>query len=313
MKTIHLTYPNIHKVDSSVIALGYFDGVHRGHQKVIQTAKNLAKERKAALSVMTFHPHPKVVLGQLKHVRHLTPLSEKERLFKQMGVEQLFIVQFDELFSQLTPQKFVERVLSPLAVKGVVTGFNFHFGKGGQGSGEDLARIGANIFETKIVSPVLDDQLPISSTRIRDALSIGDVTSAMRLLGRAYAFHGRVVHGDQRGRVIGFPTANIEPSDAYWIPSRGVYIVKVKNEQSQFYGMMNIGIRPTFDHPEPREVIEVHLLDFQGDLYDQQLTIEVIHHLRSERKFSSVDQLLQQLNIDREQTEQWISVQASKE
>lgn len=308
MEIIHLNFPNqLAEPADVVFALGYFDGVHRGHQAVILAAQQLAEEQGAELAVMTFHPHPKAVLGQAKITQSITPLEEKALQFEKLGVKRLYVCAFDQTLSQLTAKQFVELILKPLGTKGVVTGFNFRFGQGAKATGIDLAQLGADFFETRVVQPELDRQNPVSSTMIRQMLDTGDVEQAKRLLGRYYTFQGRVITGDQRGRVIGFPTANIELLQPYLIPQKGVYVVRCVTENGAYHGMMNIGVRPTFNDPKPKLMIEVHLFQFSGDLYGQTLRVECLHRLRSEQKFASVDQLIAQLGNDREQAEHWLA------
>lgn len=308
MKIIELNYPEQMPAPARVVfALGFFDGLHRGHRAVIECASALARQEQAELAVMTFDPHPKALLSgkQLKY--HLTPLQAKSKQLEHLGVERLYVVRFHLRFAQLTPKQFVQAILRPLGTAGVVTGFNFRFGKGGKASGEDLARLAEDDFPVQVVSPVMEGGLPISSTRIRQALTAGQVEEAKELLGRPYSFHGKVVQGDQRGRLIGFPTANLEPTAPYLIPRQGVYVVRAMAEGRVHTGMMNIGTRPTFDHPEPRQVIEVHLFQFAGNLYGQEIEIACLHFLRPEKKFASVDQLIQQLEKDQEVAEQWLA------
>lgn len=308
MKIIELSYPEQMPAPARVVlALGFFDGLHRGHQAVIERARELAVQRQAELAVMTFDPHPKALLSGKQLKEHLTPLQAKSQQLEHLGIERLYVVRFHWRFAQLTPEQFVQEVLRPLGTEGVVTGFNFHFGKGGQASGEDLAYLAGDAFPVQVVSPIMEDGLPISSTRIRQALAVGQVEKARELLGRPYSFYGKVVHGDQRGRMIGFPTANLEPTAPYLIPRQGVYVVQATVNGNVHSGMMNIGMRPTFDHPEPRQVIEVHLFQFVGDLYGQEMEIACLHFLRPEQKFASVDQLIQQLKNDQQAAEQWLA------
>jgi riboflavin kinase/FMN adenylyltransferase len=308
MKIIELSYPEEMPAPARVVfALGFFDGLHRGHQAVIECAREMAMQREAELAVMTFDPHPKALLSGKQLKQHLTPLQAKSKQFENLGIERLYVVRFHMRFAQLTPEQFIQEILLPLGTEGVVTGFNFHFGKGGQASGEDLARLAGDAFPVQVVSPVMEGDSPISSTRIRQALTIGKVEEAKELLGRPYSFYGKVIPGDQRGRMIGFPTANLEPTAPYLIPRQGVYVVRATVDGKVHSGMMNIGMRPTFDHPEPRQVIEVHLFQFTGDLYGKEMEIACLHFLRPEQKFASVDQLIQQLEKDQQAAEKWLA------
>ncbi|SFX35057.1 riboflavin kinase / FMN adenylyltransferase [Thermoactinomyces sp. DSM 45891] len=312
MQRNHITYP-IRQVNNGrvVMALGYFDGIHLGHQAVLAEASRLAEELQAKPAVMTFSPHPREVLGKEANLRFMTPLPEKMQLFEKQGLQHAYIMKFDEPFAKLSADQFVEEILLPLGVVGVVTGFNYRFGRFAAGTPQDLERLGQGRFVTRQVGPVLIDQVPVSSTRIREALTTGQVELANHMLGRPYRTRGTVIHGDKRGRLMGFPTANLQELYSYFPPNRGVYVVRVFHEQRQSYGIMNIGIRPTFTDPVPRERYEVHLLDFQGDLYDQVLDIEYLHYIRPEQKFPSMDALVEQIRIDRQQAIGWLSTHTS--
>jgi riboflavin kinase/FMN adenylyltransferase len=309
METWELTYPLIPVSAGKpvALALGFFDGVHRGHQAVIQEAKALAQKWGAVFAVMTFHPHPREVLGQAKIDRYLTPLSEKLAQFARLGVERTYVMKFDSTFAALTREEFVEKVLVPLGVKGVATGFNFTFGRFAAGKAEDLPRLGAGRFEARIASPVALAGGAVSSTRLRCALLEGKVESAAEMLGRHYALEGTVVSGDRRGRLLGFPTANLRLEEPYFTPKRGVYVVRTRMKGESFFGIMNIGVRPTFSDPEPRERLEVHLLGTRVDLYGERLRVEFLHFLREERKFPSAEALAEQIRADKAKAEQWLA------
>src|SRR5690606_33924291 len=248
METVQLSYP----LDSdktyppAVLAIGYFDGVHRGHQSVIRRARELAARLGVASAVMTFHPHPREVLGKSKLSGYITPLPDKLRQFARLGVDRTYVMKFDRLFADRTKEQFVEAVLIPLQVKGVVVGFNFCFGRGASGRAEDLKTLGEGRFCVEVIHPVLEGEIPVSSTRLREALAAGDVVTAEKILGRPHLVEGEVVTGDRRGRTIGFPTANLALTQPYAIPKRGVYLVSVALGDRWIPGVMNIGLRPTF-------------------------------------------------------------------
>lgn len=316
MLVTHLSYPSLDTKMSKpvVLAIGYFDGVHLGHQKVIHTAQQMARKLGYSLAVMTFHPHPKEVLQKDVSLRYLTPLNAKLNLFEQLGVERTFVMKFDWKLAGLSAEAFVRNILLPLQVKGIVTGFNFRFGKNQMGSTEDLKRLGQGHFETEVVHAVEKNRHPISSTWIRQLLAQGDIALVNQLLARYYRFQGRVEEGDQRGRLIGFPTANIDVYDPYCLPKKGVYVVQADWEHRPFeytraYGMMNIGIRPTFKGDHSPEKVEVHLFEQDKDLnlYGKEISIEVMHYLRAEQKFPSIDALVQQIKIDQQQAEKWLN------
>ena len=300
METVQLSYP----LDSdktyppAVLAIGYFDGVHRGHQSVIRRARELAARLGVASAVMTFHPHPREVLGKSKLSGYITPLPDKLRQFARLGMDRTYVMKFDRLFADRTKEQFVEEVLIPLQVKGVVVGFNFCFGRGASGRAEDLKTLGEGRFCVEVIHPVLEGEIPVSSTRLREALAAGDVVTAEKILGRPHLVEGEVVTGDRRGRTIGFPTANLALTQPYAIPKRGVYLVSVALGDRWIPGVMNIGLRPTFQSPEPKLTLEVHLLRFEGDLYGKTLRVRFHRFLREERRFGSADDLVRQIRED---------------
>lgn len=296
-------------IEPSVIAIGYFDGVHLGHQKVIQTARKMADQLGIPLAVMTFYPHPKEVLQQKASMRYLTPIDEKVNLFQGLGVKKTYVMKFDRTLAQLSAEEFVENVCLSLQVQGIVTGFNFRFGNQQSGDADDLRRLSQNRFATEKVAAVLKEGRRVSSTWIRRLLSNGEVEMANELLGRYYRFEGTVEHGDQRGKLTGFPTANLSTSTPYFLPKRGVYIVEAEFEGTSAYGLMNIGIRPTFKQDSPQEKVEVHLFHPDIDLYGKKMSVKILKFLRPEQKFASVDALIHQIQNDKKQAEKWLSRQ----
>ncbi|TCS92552.1 bifunctional riboflavin kinase/FAD synthetase [Hazenella coriacea] len=309
MQIINLSYPfQPHTFDVEVtMALGYFDGVHLGHQAVIQEAIRLAHLSGTEPAVMTFHPHPREVLGKAKITRYLTPLSEKLASFSELGVKRAYVMKFDTEFAQLTKEEFVQQVLVPLQVKGVVTGFNYSFGRFASGKAEDLAILGKDLFTAKIVQPVEIEGKVLSSSRVRKELAEGEMEIVSQILGRPYKVKGKVVLGDQRGRKMKFPTANLQLDQPYMIPRRGVYVARVHYPTGVASGIMNIGVRPTFTENEQVEKLEVHLLDRDLDLYGQELEVEMLHFIRDEQKFSSMNALIEQIQKDRQTAEEWLA------
>jgi riboflavin kinase/FMN adenylyltransferase len=266
----------------------------------------MAQERGIQTAVMTFHPHPREVLGQVRISRYLTPLPEKLKKFAQLGVDRTYVMRFDRDFAGLSRESFVEEVLIPLRVQAVAVGFNFRFGHRAQGCAQDLAVLAKKRFVAEVVLPVVDDGVTVSSTRLRRALGDGEMELARRILGRPYTVKGTVVHGDRRGRTIGFPTANVQPEEPYLIPKNGVYVVQVRRNGRIDTGVMNIGTRPTFDDPVPRHTLEVHLFDVNEDLYGQTLEVAFLHFLREEKRFDSVDALVEQIRMDVAQARNWL-------
>lgn len=282
-----------------VLILGHFDGIHTGHVHVLHRGFDYGKQHHLLISLMTFHPHPKGVFGNPEYNRLLTPLKEKERILTQFGLDRMYVVQFELSFAKLTAKKFVTAICQ-MNVKHVVVGFDYRFGHGGQGTARLLKEWGEGCFTIEIV-PVHNDEehhMKVSSTRIRRFLSQGDVVNANRLLGRAYLIGGKVICGDGRGRSMGFPTANVKVEENYVIPASGVYAVKVLIRGTWVDGVMNIGVKPTFKTSVTEPGIETHLFDFDQDIYDETITIALISYIRSECKFSSIQQLITQIAAD---------------
>lgn len=289
-------------IKPTVMALGFFDGVHLGHQKVIVTAKQIAKEKQMQSAVMTFSPHPKEVLGKREgEFNYLSPLSEKQKLIDKLGIEVLYIVEFTLDFANLTPQQFVDDYLIGLHVKHVVAGFDYSYGKLGKGTMETLPFHSRKAFTQTTISKVESGINKISSTQIRTLLNEGNVALIPELLGRYYEVQGKVVHGEKRGRQIGFPTANIE-TNRYILPCIGVYAVRASINGQMFNGVCNLGFKPTF-HSDNKisPTVEVHLFDFNESIYGEEVSIQWIERIRSEKKFDSIDQLVSQIQEDKKQ------------
>lgn len=281
----------------TAVALGNFDGVHRGHQQVIQPAKE--KQGEIVSTVVTFNPHPQEFFtGKRRSL--LTPQSEKVEQLERLGVEQLVLLPFDRELACLSPQEFVEKILvQQLRSLSISVGQDFCFGKERRGTVTDLRAIASNFgIPTTIVPLHTCEGERISSSAIRQALEQGNLDRAKQLLGRAYSLVGTVVTGKQLGRTIGFPTANIDLPIEKFLPSNGVYAVKVciAEDKSPIAGVMNIGNRPTVNGTN--QSVEVYLIDWSGDLYGKILTVELEQFLRPEQKFESLDALKAQIIID---------------
>lgn len=279
------------------IALGNFDGVHRGHKRVIEPAL-----QPPALhpSVVTFHPHPQAFFsGQQRPL--LTPLDEKVRCLQALGVQQLVLLPFDRVLASLSPEEFVAKILiQQLQARRISVGENFCFGRQRSGTALDLRQIAAQYNVPVDIVPLYTcENERISSSAIRQALQEGNLQRANQLLGRAYTLTGQVVEGQQLGRTIGFPTANLSLPPEKFLPQQGVYSVWVdcqNAEASALPGVMNLGNRPTVDGTQ--QTIEVHLLDWTGDLYGKTLTVSLVSFLRPEQKFASLEQLKAQIQQD---------------
>jgi riboflavin kinase/FMN adenylyltransferase len=309
MKVVGITYPMSEDIRQSApmegqtMAIGDFDGVHLGHREVIGRAAAAARRLGVPSSVMTFHPHPREVLGSPMYSTYLTPIDRKLARLEELGVDTVYIVTFNPTLAALSPFEFVEKVLKPLRVKYIAVGFNFTFGHRGSGTSSTLRELGTNDFDVEIVEPFLVDGERVSSTLIRESLAIGDAVRAESLLGRPFAVSGEVVPGDGRGRTIGVPTANISVAEPVVKPSNGVYAVTVKIETGveagrTYKGIMNVGLKPTFHNALPAPSWEVHLFDYSGNLYGQQLIVEFRSRIRDERKFESVEALVEQIRTD---------------
>jgi riboflavin kinase/FMN adenylyltransferase len=310
MEVIHIQHPhNIEKnnMPEIAIALGYFDGVHRGHQKVILQAKAIAGQKGLKSAVMTFDPHPSVVLGKsVQHVEYITPLQDKISIMADLGVDYLFVVHFTREFANLLPQEFVDQYLIALNAKHVVAGFDYSYGRMGRGTMETLLFHSRGQFEYSVIEKLSNRDEKISSTLIRKYIREGKTEELPELLGRHYTTSGVVVHGDKRGRTIGFPTANIDLLDEYIIPPVGVYSVRLITDGKWHEGVCNVGYKPTFNKEKAdKPSVEVHIFDFSKDIYGRKVTVEWHRHLRSEQKFSGVQELIGQILKDKQQALQY--------
>ncbi|KAF0820419.1 MULTISPECIES: bifunctional riboflavin kinase/FAD synthetase [unclassified Cytobacillus] len=310
MEVIHIHHP--HRMDSNempelAIALGYFDGVHLGHQKVIREAKSIAEQKGLKSAVMTFDPHPSVVLGKsIQHVEYITPLEDKIAIMADLGIDYLFIINFTREFANLLPQEFVDQYLIGLNAKHVVAGFDYSYGRMGRGTMETLLFHSRDQFDYSVVAKLAKEDEKISSTRVRKYIREGKTAELPGLLGRFYRTSGIVIHGDKRGRTIGFPTANVDVSEDSIIPPPGVYAVRLEVDGSWYEGVCNVGYKPTFNQEKgDRPSVEVHIFDFSSDIYGRKVTVEWHNRLRSERKFAGIQELIAQIEKDKQQTEQY--------
>lgn len=302
METIVINHPHHYEKESLpplILALGYFDGIHIGHQRVINTAVELAERNGAIPAVMSFHPHPSVVLGKAdENWTYITPLEEKKKILESMSVKQFYLVKFDLDFASLSPEDFVNQYIIGLNVQHVVTGFDFTYGKYGKGNVETLIKDADGKFGQTVIEKIEEEGQKISSTLIRQCLKDGLVERIIPYLGRRYKLNGTVIHGDKRGRTIGFPTANLE-TDVYTLPKVGVYAVEVCVDQEKYYAMANVGYKPTFKNDQKKPSLEVHIFDFQKEIYGKTVSVTWLKRIRDEKKFNSIDELIQQLKKDK--------------
>ena len=283
----------------TVLTIGTFDGVHLGHQKIIERVVTTARQEGLLATIFTFFPHPRMVVQHDKSLKLIHTLEEKKQLLQRLGVDLLVVQPFNEAFAQLTAEEFVSTILvQHLNVKKVIIGYDHRFGRNRTANINDMRLFGEKYgFAVEEISVQEVDEVSVSSTKIREALNKGDVTTAEHYLGTPYSLTGTVVHGLKLGRTLGYPTANIQVTEDYkLIPKDGVYAVYSYIGARKVYGMMSIGKNPTIEGKGAS--IEVYFFDFNGDLYDRELTIYFVKYLREERKFSSVALLKKQLQDD---------------
>lgn len=287
----------------TIVTLGTFDGVHKGHKSILDKLITSSKASGCESVVLTFFPHPRMVLQQNTDLKLLNTIDEKAALLEKEGIDNLIIHPFDHAFSRLTAEEFVKDILvDKLNIHKIIIGHDHRFGRNRTATIDDLIRFGEEFgFEVEKISALAVDEISVSSTKIRNALNEGNIDYANNFLGYPYFINGTVVQGKQLGRTINFPTANIQPTETYkLIPANGVYVVSSVLNGKTVYGMMNIGNRPTVDGVGT--TIEVHYHNFNEDLYGQLLKVSIHHRLRDEIKFESFDALKLQLEKDREQS-----------
>jgi riboflavin kinase/FMN adenylyltransferase len=308
---------NIDKIEKdtdSIVTVGVFDGVHIAHREILSRMVRDAKSSGCRSVIVTFEPHPQEILKKKGGIHILTTIEERIELLGEFDIDIVFIVNFTKEFSKISAEDFCKSIITDrIGVRKVIVGYNHAFGRGREGNPEKLMELGRRYrFEVELVPQLLVEGIPVSSSRARIALSNGDVKLAGKLLGRYYFVNGVVVKGSGRGRLLGFPTANIEPnSRRKLIPRNGVYLVRVTLDRRQYFGIMNIGYRPTFEL-DSRRVLEVHILDFDGEIYFKHIKVEFIERLRDEMKFSSPEELASQIEKDRKRAYEIIEHEFAK-
>ncbi|MCH8522971.1 MAG: bifunctional riboflavin kinase/FAD synthetase [Balneolales bacterium] len=290
---------------NTVLTVGSFDGVHAGHRSIVQTVVEKAKKRKARSILVTFDPHPRDILNPGKDgVKLLTTLEERAAILNEIGIDQMVVIPFNRDFSLLTSTEFIRDVIyKKIGVCEFVIGYDHQFGRNREGTIESLKQLAPELgFDVHVVQAHEVQEVTVSSTIVRKKLEQdGDIRLAKEFLGRCYMLKGTVIHGDKRGRLIGYPTANLKPVEKRKvIPKNGVYAVNVAIEGSQkkWRGMMNIGVRPTFKE-DMKQTIEVHLIDFNEDIYGKILEIDFLKRIRDELPFTGIDALKNQLDKDK--------------
>jgi riboflavin kinase/FMN adenylyltransferase len=286
-----------------VVTLGNFDGVHLGHQQIFKRVKEEASKVHGEGMVITFEPHPLKVLVPEKFLPLLTPFRKKMILIEKSGIETVLCIDFSLAFSELTPFEFIKNILvEKVKVKKVIIGYNYHFGKGQRGDVQTLKDTGKLFdFEVEVVEPLKVGQTIVSSSKIRDLIQSGEIEEASILLGRDYPVIGKVVEGAKRGQTLGFPTANLETSDELY-PKAGVYAVEVIWQQQRFHGLANVGLNPTFLPEQAGKgkpiSLEVYILNFNRDIYGDEIQIDFIRRIRDEVRFDSPSRLINQIQKD---------------
>ena len=281
------------------LAIGVFDGVHLGHQAVISAATSHARAADGTPVVMTFDPHPLKVLRP-QHAPHLlTATQHKIALIRDLGVEHLLVINFDRKFAATSPEEFVEElVMHSRPLREICVGHEWSFGKDRRGNLDLLKRLGVQLdFSVVGVPPVLVNGEVVSSTAIRQAVEKGDLAKGAEMLGREYTILGTVTHGDNLGKKIGFPTANLSAHSEQF-PPNGVYFADARVNGVLYYGVINLGYRPTVSSGKSERVLEIHMLDFDRDIYGEDVEVRFMRHLRPERKFESLESLAQQIELD---------------
>ncbi|WP_296144187.1 bifunctional riboflavin kinase/FAD synthetase [uncultured Flavobacterium sp.] len=286
--------------NQTIATLGTFDGVHLGHGKIIERLTQSASDENCESLVLTFFPHPRMVLQNDGTIKLLNTIEERAVLLEKAGLDNLIVHPFDQKFSQMEAEEFVKTILvDQFHIKKIIIGHDHRFGRNRSADINDLIAFGKIYnFEVEQISAEEIDEVSISSTKIRNALDTGNIGLANEYLGYNYFLTGKIIQGRQLGRTINFPTANIKIEEDYkLIPQNGVYIARSFIDGNLVYGMMNVGTNPTVDGK--KQSIEVHYLDFEGDLYDKTIAVELLHRIRSEEKFPSFDALRQQIEKDR--------------
>ena len=300
---IYNSINNFTTTKKTIVTLGTFDGVHIGHNAILDKICKVAKHENLESIILTFFPHPRKIVSNNYDIKLLNTIEEKSVLLEKIGIQNFIIHPFDKTFSELSPREFVTQVLvEKLNIQKIIIGHDHKFGKDRAADFNDLINFGKEFgFEVEEISAQQINEVSVSSTKIRNSLLEGNISLANEYLGYSYVLTGNVVKGNQLGRTIGFPTANIEiPEEYKLIPKNGVYIVTANVLDQNVFGMMNIGVKPTLG--ENKLSIEVHLLDFDKDIYNQKIQVNLLERLRDEQKFESFEALKSQIELDKQNT-----------
>ena len=293
----------------TIVTLGTFDGVHIGHNAILDKICKVAKHENLESVILTFFPHPRKIVSNNYDIKLLNTIEEKSVLLEKIGIQNFIVHPFDKTFSELSPREFVTQVLvEKLNIQKIIIGHDHKFGKDRAADFNDLINFGKEFgFEVEEISAQQINEVSVSSTKIRNSLLEGNISLANDYLGYPYVLTGNVVKGNQLGRTIGFPTANIQiPEEYKLIPKNGVYIVTANVLDQNVFGMMNIGVKPTLG--ENKLSIEVHLLDFDKDIYNQKIQVNLLERLRDEQKFESFEALKSQIESDKHNTIEYFEI-----
>ena len=292
----------IERDPNTVLTIGTFDGIHLGHQEILKKLFERSRFHKARSFLITFYPHPRKVIAKANDLKILSTPTEKTLILEKMGLENLFIINFTKEFSQQSPMNFFKNfIINKIGLKEIVIGHDHKFGKGREGTSKTLKMLGEEYrFELSVVDEFKVNGETISSTKLRHAIMNGDMKQANLFLGRTYSFSGTVISGDKRGRLLGYPTANIKLDDNdKLLPGLGIYAAEVIVDNQKFASLLSIGKRPTF-YDNGEIVPEVYIYKFDKNIYDKKITVNVLDQIRKEEKFSSPEELINQMNKDRE-------------
>lgn len=304
MKVVH-GLESFKAKNATQLTIGTFDGVHVGHQKIIKKLVAEAKENNRSSVILTFFPHPRMVLQTENSLQLIDTMEEKELFFRNLGVDVLIVHPFSKDFSRMTALEFTREILiERLRIAKLVIGHDHRFGRNREATVEDLIGLGKTFaFEVEVLPAQSVESITVSSTKIRKAITENDFPLVEKYLGRPFRLTGKVVKGQQLGNTLSFPTANIDIQESYKIlPSQGVYWIKAQLDNQRYFGMMNIGTRPTVNGKE--QTIEVHFFEFNNSLYHQVITVDVLQKIREEQKFDSLELLKAQLDLDKKQCQQ---------
>ncbi len=298
MELIRVDFNNLSKINDNLVAtIGQFDGLHVAHLYLIEKTKEIAKEKGLKSCLITFDPHPDFILKKTKELTYVTPLNQKEVLLNKLDIDYLLVIRFDKDVASMSPIDFVNKILVANNVKEVVVGFDFGFGYKAAGKAKDINSLSNGKIKTHIIDEIKYNNQKIGTTLVKTLLSLGRVKEVSKILGRYYSVKGVVISGNQVGRKINFPTANLKVTEEFANLLNGVYVVRVNIDSNKYLGIANLGHNPSFNQVDNKS-FEAHIIDFNGDLYNKTIEVELIEYIRAETKFASVYDFLTQISKD---------------